>query len=88
MLRDRLDLTAEQSQQVDALQKDVDAKLAKILSADQMKQLQEMRNRGPGGFGPPPGGFGPGGPPPGGPGGFGPRPGGPDGDGPPPDQSQ
>jgi EF hand len=88
MLRDRLELTPEQSQQVDALQKEVDAKLAKILSAEQMKQLQEMRNRGPGGFGPPPGGFGPGGPPPGGPGGFGPPPGRPGGDGPPRDQPQ
>ncbi len=88
MLRDRLQLTPEQSQQVDALQKEVDARLAKILSADQMNQLKEMQNRGPGGFGPPPGGFGPGGPPPGGPGGFGPPPGGPEGDGPPPDQRQ
>jgi hypothetical protein len=87
MLRDRLELTPEQSQQVDALQKEVDAKLAKILNADQKQQLQEMRDRGPGGFGPPPGGFGPGGPPDG-PGGFGPPPGGPDGGGPPPDQTE
>jgi hypothetical protein len=88
MLRERLQLTPEQSQQVDALQKEVEAKLAKILSADQMNQLKEMRDRGPGGFGPPPGGFGPGGPPPDGPGGFGPPPRGPDGGGPPPDRSQ
>jgi hypothetical protein len=67
MLRDRLELTAEQSRQVDALQKEVDARLEKILSADQRNQLKEMRERGPGG----PGGFGP---PPGGPGGFGPPP--------------
>lgn len=75
MLRDRLELTAEQSKQVDALQKDVDARLAQILNEDQKKQLEEMRSRGPGGFGPPPGGgFRPGGPRggPGGPGGFGP----------------
>jgi hypothetical protein len=45
----------------------VDAKLAKILTDEQKKQLQEMRDRGPGrGLGGPggPGGFGPpGGPP-------------------------
>ena len=82
MLRDRLELTAEQSKQVDALQKEVDARLEKILNNDQKAQLKEMRNRGPGGFGPPPGGFGPGGR--GGPGGDGPPPGGPGGDGPPP----
>jgi hypothetical protein len=80
MLRDRLELTPEQSKQVDALQKEVDARLAKILSEDQNKQLQEMRSRGPGGFGRGgPGGFGS--PPRGG---FGPPPGGPDGDRPPP----
>lgn len=80
MLRDRLELTPEQSKQVDALQKDVDARLAQILTADQKAQLEEMRSRGPGGFGPPPpGGFGPGGPR-----GFGPPPGGPGGDPPPP----
>lgn len=66
-LRNRLELTPEQSKQVEALQKDVDARLAQILTADQKQQLQEMQNRGPGGFGPPPGGFSPGGP-----GGFGP----------------
>ncbi len=78
-LRDRLEVTPEQSKQLEALQKDVDTRLAQILTADQKQQLEEMRNRGPGGFGPPPGGFGPGGPPPGGfgpggppPGGFGP----------------
>jgi hypothetical protein len=76
MLRDRLKLTAEQSKQVDALQKEVDARLSKILNEDQKARLQEMRSRGPGGFGPPSpggrGGFGP--PPPGGPGGDGPPP--------------
>jgi len=92
MLRDRLELTAEQSKQVDALQKEVDAKLEKILNEDQRQQLKEMRERGPGGpggFGPPPpgGGFGRGGRRGGlgGPGGLGPPPpGGPDGDQPPP----
>jgi hypothetical protein len=82
MMRDRLELTPQQSQQVDALQKDVDARLEKILTADQKAQLKQMSQRGPGGFGRPPGG-GPGGdgPPPGGPGGFGPPP---PGDGPEP----
>jgi EF hand len=76
MLRDRLELTPEQSKQVDALQKEVDGRLEKILNEDQKAQLKEMRDRGPGGFGP--GGRR------GGPGGGGPPPGGPDGDRPPP----
>ncbi len=68
-LAERLELTPEQQKQLDALQKEVDARLAKILTAEQKKRLEEMRQpfgrggRGPGG--PPPGG--PGGPPPGGP---------------------
>src|SRR5579884_168921 len=72
-LQDTLRLTDEQQKQVADLQKEVDAKLDKILTADQKKQLREMRARGPGRFGPPggPGRFGPpggfGGPPPGGP---------------------
>jgi hypothetical protein len=65
-LRDRLELTAEQKKQLDALQKEVDAKLDKILTAAQKKQLKEMREGfGPGGRGPGGrGGRGPGGPPP------------------------
>jgi hypothetical protein len=62
-----LNLSAEQKQELAQLQKDVDARLAKILTAEQKQQLQEMRPRGPGRFGPPGGGP----PPP------------PDGDGPP-----
>jgi EF hand len=77
MLRDRLELTTDQSKQIDTLQKDVDAKLAKILNEDQNRQLKEMRERGP--FGP--GGFSP----PGGPGGRRGGPDGPGGFGPPPD---
>jgi hypothetical protein len=68
MFRQRLSLTVEQENQVDALQKEVEAKLDKILTAEQRQQLQEIRERGPGGFGSPGGGFGPpgqGGPPPG-----------------------
>ena len=62
MLRQRLGLTADQQKQVDALQKEVDAKLDKILTSEQKQQLKQMRERGPGGFGPggpPPGGGGP-----------------------------
>jgi EF hand len=82
-LRQRLNLSANQQKQLTALQHKVDDELAKILTTAQKKQLVEMRNRGPGGFGPP-GGPRDGGPPPSGstPG-FG-R-GGPPQDGPPPD---
>jgi hypothetical protein len=69
---ERLNLTAEQRKQLAALQKEVDAKLAKILTEEQKKELEKMRE------GPPP-------PRRGGPGGRGPRPGGRrPGDGPPP----
>jgi hypothetical protein len=57
-LQDALKLTSEQKKQVDDLQKEVDGKLDQILTADQRKQVQQMRQRGPRGFGPPPG-FGP-----------------------------
>jgi hypothetical protein len=56
--QDRLELTDEQKKQVESLQKEVDAKLDKILTVEQKKQLKEMRpGPGPGG----PGGRGPGG---------------------------
>jgi Spy/CpxP family protein refolding chaperone len=74
-LRDQLQLSTEQKKQLDELQKEVDARLAKILTDEQKKQLKDIQ-QGPGG-GPPggPGGGFPGGP--GGPGGFGgPPPGG------------
>lgn len=75
-LQERLKLTAEQKKQLAELQKEVDTKLATILTAEQKKLLQR-----PGGFGPggPGGQKGPGGQGgkdgkdgPGGPGGFGP----------------
>src|SRR5271157_133276 len=73
-----LDLTPEQKAQLDELQKDVDSRLAKILTDAQKKTLDQMRRRGPGG----PGGFGP-------PGRRGPSPGpGPGGPPPPPDEMQ
>ena len=57
----QLKLTDDQKKQVETLQKDVDEKLAKILTEDQQKQLKEMKDRsgrgGRGGFG----GFGGGG---------------------------
>lgn len=76
-MQDTLGLTDAQKKEFEKLQKDLDEKIAKILNADQNKQLKEMRDRiggmgmGPGGF--QPGGLGgPGGMGPGGPGGFGP----------------
>jgi outer membrane protein assembly factor BamB len=50
-----LKVTAEQQKQLDVLQKVVDDRLAKLLTDEQKKQLQEMREGpgrgGPGGFG-------------------------------------
>jgi enterochelin esterase-like enzyme len=57
--QEALKLTAEQKKQVEELQKEVEGKLDQILTADQRKQLQQVRQRGPGGFGRP--GFGAGG---------------------------
>jgi hypothetical protein len=57
-LQRALDLTPEQKAQLDELQKDVDSRLAKILTDAQKKTLDQMRRRGPGGPGGP-GGFGP-----------------------------
>ena len=63
MFRQMLNLTPAQQKEVDALQKDVDAKMAKILNSEQQAQLKEMRDRGPGRPGGPggrrPGGEGP-----------------------------
>ena len=58
-LVEELNFTDEQKKDLAELQKDVDAKLAKILTDDQKKQLKEMKDRGPGGPG---GKGGPGGP--------------------------
>jgi outer membrane protein assembly factor BamB/Spy/CpxP family protein refolding chaperone len=57
-LQDRLKLAAEQKKQLEDLQKDVDTKLAKILTEEQNKQLKDMRQGGGRGFGGPGGGFG------------------------------
>jgi hypothetical protein len=50
-LADQLNLTDEQKKQLADVQKEVDARLGKILTAEQKAQMQEMRNRGPGGGG-------------------------------------
>lgn len=49
MLQDALNLSADQRKQIDELQRDVDARLAKILTPEQLAQLKQMRNRGGGG---------------------------------------
>ena len=46
-LRDRLELSADQEKQIQELQKEVDAKLAKILTDEQKQQLKEMRDARP-----------------------------------------
>jgi outer membrane protein assembly factor BamB/Spy/CpxP family protein refolding chaperone len=68
-IQERLKLTADQKKQLDDLQKDVDGKLAKVITEEQQKQLKDMQaGGGRGGFAR---GGGRGGP--GGPGGFGGR---------------
>lgn len=74
-LQERLNLSTEQRRQLASLQKEVDARMDKILTADQKKMMQQMRRGGPGGFGPPGGGPGLGGP-------------GAPGEGPPPDDDR
>lgn len=67
-LQERLQLTADQRKQLAALQREVDARLEKLLTSDQKRQLVELRQRGTGRFGSPggppdfPGGFPPAGP--------------------------
>src|SRR5947209_6685003 len=58
-VRAGLGLNPDQEKQIAALEKDVKERLEKILTARQLKQIEEMRPRGPGG----PGGGPPGGPP-------------------------
>jgi len=58
-LQEQLKLTDAQKKDIEALQKDVDAKLDKLLTDEQKKTLKELKDRGPGaGFpGGPGGGF-------------------------------
>ena len=51
MFQQILNLSAEQKAQLAILQKEVDAKLAKVLTTDQQQQLKNMQSRGPGGPG-------------------------------------
>ena len=74
-MQEMLKLTDDQKKAIAELQKEVDAKLDKILTDEQKKQIKEMRNRRP-----PRQGNGPGNGPDGGRGG---PPGGRPGDGPP-----
>ncbi len=55
-LQEVLQLSAEQRNELGELQKDVDARLAKILTEQQRRQLQQMRERAQGAGGPPFGG--------------------------------
>lgn len=48
-LQDELNLTDAQRRELRELQRDVDARLARILTGDQQRQLRQMRDRGPGG---------------------------------------
>ena len=43
MLRQRLAISPQQEKEIDALQKEVDARLDKLLTAEQRQQLKEMR---------------------------------------------
>ncbi len=56
--QDALKLSAEQKARLEAMQKEIDARLETLLTEDQKKQLQAMQHRPPGGPGPngPPGG--------------------------------
>ena len=64
VFQDMLNVTPEQKAQLDDLQKEVDTALDKLLTDEQRKQLQQLREGGPGGFGPPRGFGPPGGPEP------------------------
>jgi len=61
-MQNMLNLTDQQKQQLTTLQKEVDQRLANILTVDQQQQLKSMARRGPGG--PPGDGGPPDGPPP------------------------
>ncbi|MFM7149754.1 MAG: CotH kinase family protein [Gemmataceae bacterium] len=56
--RGPLELSEAQEKQLDALRKEADARLAKILTPEQQKQLKDLTSGPPGGFGPPGGGRG------------------------------
>jgi Spy/CpxP family protein refolding chaperone len=43
MVQERLSLSADQKSQLQELQKEVDAKMSKILTSDQQKQLKDIQ---------------------------------------------
>ena len=45
-LQQRLNLTDEQKKQIDAIQKEVEAKILKVLTDDQKKQFEELKKGG------------------------------------------
>jgi Spy/CpxP family protein refolding chaperone len=47
-VQDQLKLTAEQKKELERIQKEVDTQLDKVLTEEQRKQLQELRDRQPG----------------------------------------
>jgi len=47
--KEKLKLTDDQQKQISDLEADVKSKMEKILTADQMEQLKQMRPQGPGG---------------------------------------
>lgn len=53
-LRDELELTREQEQQLAKLEKEVKERLLKILTVEQKKKLKDLARRGPRGPGRPP----------------------------------
>jgi hypothetical protein len=54
-MQNMIGMSAEQKKQIEELQKDIDGKLAKLLTDDQKKQFKERpMGGGPGGFGGPP----------------------------------
>jgi hypothetical protein len=55
-IQESLELTARQKKMLEVLQADVDKRLAKILTDEQRKQIEEMQTRGPGGPDAPAGG--------------------------------
>ncbi len=56
-VQDQLQLTSDQKKQLQELQKEINAQLEKLLSAEQRRQLQKRRNWRPGSFGGGPGVF-------------------------------
>jgi Spy/CpxP family protein refolding chaperone len=46
--KEKLNLTADQQKQISELEADVKSKMEKILTAEQMEQLKQMRPQGPG----------------------------------------